>query len=444
MTLARELARYIRGVNYADIPAAARHEVARSLLNWLGCAVGGSQHAAIERTLAALLPFSAGSQCTLLGRHERMDALHAALINGMSAHVLDFDDTHLRTLLHPSVPVASALLALAERRPLSGREFLTAFIAGVEIECRIANAIWFAHNSHWYITGTAGVFGAAAASARALGLDEDQTTHALGIAAAQAAGTREMAGTMTKSFIHGRAAQNGMLAALLAQQGFTAAETSLEGPHGFAHVLAPERDLAMITAGLGATYEILHNSYKPFACGVVAHPVIDACIQLRNEHQLRAADIKSVALAVSPRALELTGIPSPPNGLKSKWSIYHSAAVALVDGAGGEHQYTDERVTDPEVRTLRENVSATADANLQEIAAGVSITMKDGTVFARHVERVVGCAENPMSDRDLDDKVRGLAHGILPDHRTAVLIATCWRIADLGDVAELARAASAQ
>ena len=384
MTLARELARYTVTANHADIPAAAQHEATRSLLNWIGCALGGSRHPAVVNALAALLPFSGGQECTLIGRREHIDALHAALINGMSAHVFDFDDTHLRTLLHPSVPVASSLLALAERQPVSGRDFLLAFIIGVEIECRIANAIWFAHNSHWYITGTAGVFGAAAASAHALGLNEDQTTHALGIACAQAAGTREMAGTMTKSFIHGRAAQNGLLAALLAQQGFTAADTSLEGPHGFVNVLAPERDLATITAGLGTTYEILANSYKPFACGVVAHPVIDACIQLRNEHKLRAGDIKSIALRVSPRALELTGIQAPPNGLKSKWSIYHSAAVALVDGAAGEHQYTDERVNALEVRTLRESVTAVADAQIKEVAAEVMVTLKNGTVLTKH------------------------------------------------------------
>ncbi len=442
MTLARELARYALNARFAAIPAAAQHEAARSLLNWIGCALGGSKHPAIEHALAALLPLSGGDQCTLIGRRERVDALHAALINGMSAHVLDFDDTHLRTLLHPSVPVASALLALAERQPLSGRDFLLAFIIGVEIECRIANAIWFAHNSHWYITGTTGVFGAAAAAARALGLNEDQTTHALGIACAQAAGTREMAGTMTKAFIHGRAAQNGVLAALLAQQGFTAAETSLEGPHGFAHVLAPEHDLAMITAGLGTTYEILANSYKPFACGVVAHPVIDACIQLRNEHDLRAEAIERVAMIVSPRALELTGIEAPPNGLKSKWSIYHSAAVALIDGAAGEHQYSDERVNDPEVRALRERVTATADAQLKEVAAKVAIALKDGSVLVKHVECVTGSAENPMGDGELEAKVRGLAHGILPAQQIDALIARCWTIAELADAGGLARAAA--
>ena len=442
MTLARELARYAITATDAGIPAAALHEAKRSLVNWIGCAVGGSTLPAVDYTIAALLPFAAGYQCSILGRHERTDALHAALINGLSAHVLDFDDTHLRTLLHPSVPVASSLLALAERQPMNGRDFLLAFIVGVEIECRIANAIWFAHNSHWYITGTAGVFGAAAASARVLGLDEDQTTHALGIACAQAAGTREMAGTMTKAFIHGRAAQNGLLAALLAQQGFTAAESSLEGPHGFANVLAPEHDLKAIAAGLGTTYEILQNSYKPYACGVVAHPVIDACIQLRNEHQLRAADIERVALRVSPRALELTGIQSPPNGLKSKWSIYHSAAVALVDGTAGEHQYTDERVNAPEIRALRASIIATADAQLKEIAAIVTVTLKNGKTHTKLVEKVIGSAENPMSDGDLENKLRGLAQGILPEARTAALIALTWRVAELDDVTQLARAAS--
>jgi len=442
-TAARTLARYAVTTAYADIPAAARHEAARSLLNWIGCAVGGSQHAAVDKALAALLPFAAGGQCTILGRRERTDALHAALINGLSAHVLDFDDTHLRTLLHPSVPVASALLALGEHQPISGRDFLLAFIVGVEIECRIANAIWFAHNSHWYITGTAGVFGAAAASARVLRLNENQTTHALGIAGAQSAGTREMAGTMTKAFIHGRAAQNGLLAALLAHQGFTSAESSLDGPHGFAHVLAPERDLAVLTAGLGTTYEILANSYKPFACGVVAHPVIDACIQLRHENKLNVADIERVALRVSPRALELTGIKEPPNGLKSKWSIYHSAAVALADGAAGEHQYSDERVNAPEVRALRAKISATADAQLTEIAAHVTVKLKNGSALEKRIDRVVGSAENPMSDRDLEMKVRGLARGVLPATQTDAMIALAWRIDELADVAEVARAAAA-
>jgi 2-methylcitrate dehydratase PrpD len=443
MTLAGQLARYARDAQLDDFPAAAQHEALRSVLNWAGCAVGGSNHAAVERALAALQEFSAGPQCSLFGRRERVDASHAALLNGMSAHVLDFDDTHLRTLLHPSVPVASALMALAERGPvLSGRAFLLAFLVGVEIECRIANAIWFEHKSHWYITGTAGVFGAAAAAARALALDEVQTAHALGVAAAQAAGMREMAGTMTKSFIHGRAAQNGLLAALLARQGFTAADTSLEGDNGFVKVMARKYDMTAITAGLGSTFEILSNSYKPYACGVVAHPVIDACIQLRNARPDLVRDIERISLRVSPRAIELTGIKSPPNGLKSKWSIYHSAAVSLIDGAAGEHQYTDARVNDAVVRSLRERIDAVADGTLSEIEAKVTLTFRDGTTLHRHVERVIGSAENPMSDRDLEAKVRGLAEGVLPAARTESMIGACWGLKDLDDAGTLARAAT--
>jgi len=440
MSLTGELSRFVLSLDGTRLPEKVRAEAARSVLNWAGCAVGGARHPAIDAAVAALLPFAAGTQCSLLGRTERTDALHAALINGMSAHVLDFDDTHLRTLMHPSVPVASSLMALAERMPITGEQFLAAFVAGVEVECRIANAIWFAHNADWYITGTAGVFGAAAACARVLGLDEAQATHALGLAAAQSAGTREMAGTMAKCFIHGRAAQNGMLGALLAQRGFTAAASALEGVHGFAHVLAAKRDMDAITAGLGTDWELLQNSYKPYACGVVAHPVIDACLRLRQAHRPDPAAIARVDLRVSARALELTGITSPPDGLKSKWSLYHSAAVALVDGAAGEHQYTDERVNDPLVRGLRGRVVASADPSLAEIEAHATLTMVDGAVHEVHVDAVVGSAANPMSDQELGDKVRGLAVGILPDVQVEVLIGACRGFEALPDVAAIARA----
>src|SRR5450759_4081505 len=187
MGVTRRLAQYVVGSQSADIPNAVRHEATRSLVNWLGCALGGSRHDAVTLALNALQPFAGPPQAGVIGRRERLDSLHAALISGMSAHVLDFDDTHLRTLMHPSVPVASSLLALAERRPLSGEDFLHAFVLGVEVECRVANAIYFAHNVNRYITGTAGVFGAAAAAGCVLGLDEQRMTSAFGIAATQAA-----------------------------------------------------------------------------------------------------------------------------------------------------------------------------------------------------------------------------------------------------------------
>ena len=273
----------------------------------------------------------------MLGRGERIDILNAALLNGISSHVFDFDDTHLKTIIHPAGPVASAILALSEYRPVSGTDFLNAFILGVEVECRIGNAVYPAHyDVGWHITGTAGVFGAAAAAGNLLGLDEQKMIWALGIAGTQSSGFREMFGTMCKSFHPGRAAQNGLSAALLADRGFTSSDRVLEAPRGFAHVMSTKRDFDEITGGLGEGYEIALNTYKPFACGIVIHPSIDGCIQLRNEHRLKAHDVASIELDVHPLVLELTGKKTPRTGLEGKFSVYHSAAVAIIHGAAGD------------------------------------------------------------------------------------------------------------
>ena len=441
MDVTRALARFVVTSKPADIPADAYREATRSLVNWMGCALGGSHHEAVTRAWDALRPFAGRPEATVLGRDIRTDCMHAALLNGMSAHVLDFDDTHLRTLVHPSVPVASALLALAERRPLSGDAFLHAFVLGVDVECRIANAIYASHIVNWYITGTAGVFGAAAAAGRVLGLDEQRMTFAFGIAATQAAGLREMAGTMCKSFVHGRAAQNGMLAAFLAERGFTSSEHAIEAPRGFAAVLAGVTDLSEITAGLGERFEIALNTYKPHACGVVCHPAIDGCLRLREAHRLNSSDIASIALRVHPLALKLTGIREPSGGLESKWSLYHSAAVAICDGAAGERQYDDARVRDPEVSALRAKVSAESDASLREDEAHVAIELVSGRRVEEHVEHATGSATNPLSDAGLETKFRQLADGVLASSQSEQLIGACWRVRELGDVAELARLA---
>jgi 2-methylcitrate dehydratase PrpD len=197
----------------------------RSLLNWAGCAIGGSGHETVDRAYAAVKPFSGKEEARLFGRPEKIDPLNAALLNGISSHVFDFDDTHLKTIIHPAGPVASALMALAEVRPMTGEELLHAFILGVEVECRIGNAVYPEHyDIGWHITGTAGVFGAAAAAGKILGLNEQQMVWALGIAGTQSSGFREMFGTMCKSFHPGRAAQNGLMSALLAQQNFTSSD----------------------------------------------------------------------------------------------------------------------------------------------------------------------------------------------------------------------------
>ena len=442
MEVTKTLAQFIVDSVFEDIPEKIRHEATRSLLNWLGCAVGGSHHETIEIALAALTPFAGPPQASVLGRGERLDIMHAALVNGISSHVFDFDDTHLKTVIHPSGPVASALLALAEYRPMSGADFLHAFILGVEVECRIGNAVYPSHyDVGWHITGTAGVFGAAAAVGRILGLNAQQMTWALGIAATQAAGLREMFGSMCKPFHPGRAAQNGMTAAYLAAKNFTSSEQGIEAPRGFAHVLATARNFDAITAGLGQSWEIALNTYKPFACGIVIHPIIDGCVQLRNEYNLEAGEIAGIELKVHPLVLELTGKKTPQAGLEGKFSVYHSAAVAIIHGAGGESVYSDASVRDPQVIELRDKVSASVDASMHEDAAHIAIRLQDGRVVEKFVEHAIGSLYRPMSDEDLEAKFRGLAADILSTGETDALIRLCWSVQKLKDAGEIARAA---
>jgi 2-methylcitrate dehydratase PrpD len=434
------LARFARDFDARAIPAAVRHEALRALLNWTGCAVGASRHPSVERALAALAPFSGPAQATVLGRGDRLDVFHAALINGIASHTFDFDDTHLRTVIHPAGPVASAILALAEQRPITGHAFVDAFVIGVEVECRIGNAVYPSHyDVGWHITGTAGVFGAAAAAGRLLGLTEQQMHWALGIAATTASGLREMFGSMCKPFHPGWAAKNGLYAAILAAQDFTSAAQPIEGKRGFANVLATERNYAEITERLGETWELAQNTYKPFACGIVEHPVIDGCIELRNAHRLRAEAIEAIDLDVHPLVLELTGKTSPQVGLEGKFSVYHSAAVAIIDGAAGEAQYSDARVRDPAVVALRDRVRAKVDRALHEDAACVRITLRDGRVLERFVEHAIGSLARPMTDAGLEDKFRGLVVPILGEPAAAQLMRALWALDESNSAGDVAR-----
>ena len=235
----RELARFVVDSRWTGLPREVRHEAKRALLNWLGCALGGCNDAAAGTALAAVREFAGPPQATVLGRRERLDILNAALVNAIGSNALDFDDTHLRTVIHPTVPVAAALTALAEHVPVTGAQFLHAFILGVEAECRIGLAVSPEHyNAGWHITSTCGVFGAAVACGKLLNLNEQQMTWALGIAATQAAGLTAVHGSMSKCFNMGHAARNGLTAALLARKGFTSSARALEAPRGFAHVLS--------------------------------------------------------------------------------------------------------------------------------------------------------------------------------------------------------------
>ena len=440
--ITRQLAAWTVELAHDDIPPPVREQGVRTFVNWLGCAVGGSTHETVDRALAAITPFAGPARASILGRTERLDELSAALVNGISSHVLDYDDTHLKTIVHPAGPVASALLAVAEKRGVDGKAFLTALVAGVEVECRIANAVYPDHYDRgWHITGTAGVFGAAAAVGKLLSLDRQRMSWAFGLAATQSSGLREMFGTMTKSFHPGRAAQNGALAAFFAQAGFDSSERGIEAPRGFANVLSTKQDYDEIVGGLGDVWEAGLNSYKPYACGIVIHPTIDGCQQLRERLGERVGGIRSVALVTHPLVLELTGKKTPRTGLEGKFSVYHAAATALLRGDGSPFAFTDEVVQDPAIVALRDRVSAEADPGVHEDAVRITVTLDDGSVETLDVEHALGSLERPLSNEALTDKFARQSAPVLGEAATAELIAAAWKLAELDDVGVVARAA---
>lgn len=438
----RTLARFIVESRPADIPAEVVHEAKRSLLHWIGCAIGGSRHAALECALETFQEFSGPREAGVLGRHERVDILLAALLNGISADALGFSDTHLKTVIHAGGVIGPPVLALAERTRTTGSDFLHAFLLGIEVACRVGLAVYPWHYARgWHITGTAGTFGAAAAAGKLLGLDAQRMTWALGIAATQAAGLREMFGSMCKSLHGGRAAQNGLSAALLARKGFTSSEHAIEAPRGFAHVLGEAPDLAAITAGLGTTFEVLQNTYKPFPCGVVIHPVIDGCVTLKSSHAGVAQEIRRIVLRVNPLVLELCGRKTPGTTSEAKLSVYHSAAAALHVGRMTEQEYALSCVTDPAVVALRDKVVATVDAAIREDETDVTLELANGTTLHHHVDYAIGSVQRPMSDADIEAKFRGLAGPVLPAAAVGQLIDKCWSVTELDDAAVLARLA---
>jgi 2-methylcitrate dehydratase PrpD len=355
--------------------------------------------------------------------------------------VHEYDDTLPKNIIHPSVPVASALFAYASANPVSGRDFVHAFILGFEVESRIGNAVYPAHyKAGWHITSTTGVFGAAAAIGKLIGLSTKQMVWAFGLAATQAAGIREMFGSMAKSFQPGRAAQNGYTAALLGKADFTAGEQALEGPRGFAAVTAAEHDLRKVTNDLGKDFELRYNAYKPYACGLVVHPTIDGCSQLHREFHPSPESIAGVRLRVAPLVLDLCNKSNFTRALETKYSIYHAAAIGLVRGKGGLQEFTEEAIRDPQLEHVRKVTTAVGDDSITEDQVHIEVVLRNGETLTKFVEQSLGNLHKPMSNEQLTEKFVDQAILALPHPQVDAVVEQCWRVDTLADVGELARA----
>ena len=436
-----QLANYLFTSKLSDIDQTVQAEARRSLLNWLGCAIAGSRDQTVETALAVSDEFSGPRLATVFGRTERLDALNAAFINGISSSVHTFDDTHLATLIHPTGPIAAALLALSEIRTISGADFLHALILGMEVECRLGNVLIVppaVGNVGWFMTGLAGAVGAAVAVGKALHFSEQRFVWAIGSAVLQAAGLRQVHASMGQSFPTGHAARAGLLAALLAEKNFTSSDTTLEGPKGFGHVYAQQPNFAALTNQLGQVFEMSLNTYKPYPCGIVIHPAIDACFEACQAGKLLPDSIGQISLVVHPLALDLTGRINPENSFEAQFSVYHWVACAVTLGAAGIQQGTDVVVRDPAIAAFRKRISITVQPSYSRSEASIEIVLRDGRVLTAHVLHCRGSAERPLTDDELSSKFLALVSPLLGEAKAHEIRLQCSEI-ETSEVSLLAK-----
>lgn len=436
---------YVLTTRWSDLPENVRREALRSFFNILGCTIGGARHEVVELADKSLAEYTGPPHATVIGRGRKADALHASLINCLSSSIYSYDDTHAEAVVHPSGPVAMAALALAERRPANGTDFLLACALGIEFVCRLSKAISVPPAKGcvaWSQTGVAAGIGAAIAAAKLLKLDATRLQYAIGIALSQAAGFRVMHATMVSSLMPAQAGQMGLRAAIMAQHGFTSSPAALEGHYGFLEVFAEQPNVDALAADLGTRFEILRNTYKPYPCGIVIHPIIDACLQLRREHVIDAAQVDSVRISASPGAMALCDRRNPQNELQAHVSLYHWTAAVLLRGTARIPELQDPTVQDPAVIAFQDKVATERDDSLKGDAAVVTITLKDGRSHTCRIDHCIGSAANPMTDEQLTHKFTDLAEPVIGTARTREMVERGWSVETAADVGDIARAAA--
>jgi len=397
-----------------SLPPEAVHAARRAILDCLGVALAGSTEPA-SRIMAEQARSQGGSpESTIWGNGGRVGAQNAALANGTSAHVLDYDDTSHSMPGHPSVPVLPAVMAVAERTGASGTEVLAAFVAGFEVECKLGRFTGQeSFDRGWHATTTLGVIGATAGAGRLLGLDEPRMRRALGMAVAQASGVRQNFGTMTKSFHVGRAAQSAILAAELASRGFTASENGIEGSQGYWDMFggAVSRDGDAMAAALGNPFDVVSPgiNFKAYPCCASTHAAIDAALQVADG--LLEGNIETVMVDVPYTAPLVLIHHRPTTPLAGKFSLEYCVAVALLDGEVGLGHFTEEAVRRADVQSVLRWVEYRTPDDWQKGAgpwklghARVEVRLKDGTVRRGETTVPRGDCSNPLGDEELETK----------------------------------------
>ena len=437
--LTRLVATHMTQSAWRELPHEVSRQVLRSFVNFLGCCVGGSQHEAVTKTAGALNFRQPVERSGVTRLPACPNTMLTALLYGLSSSVYAFDDTHAEAIVHASSPVGSAILALTREVPvpITGQDFLLAFGWGIEITCRLSKAISVAPargDLGWQQSGLTGAVGAAAACSMLLGLDSTRSASAMGIAACLAAGLRVAHGTMTMHLLPAHAASIGVEAALLAQVDFSGPLNALEGRYGYLSLFAQMANPGALRDGLGTRWELLANTFKPYPCGAVIHPVIDACLALRAEHSPDVSTISEVEIGVSETAAALADRVHPTSMTEAQVSLQHWAAATLLHGSAGIDQLAPAAIADARMVALRAKCRVIHSRHLAADAASVSVTLDSGQKMSRSVEHGLGSVSRPLGDEELSLKFLAQCAPILGDEEGRKLLHECWSLEERVDM----------
>ena len=453
-----EVAGFVVGTRAGDIPKDVAHLGKRSVLDGIGLALAGaaSECGHIARRYLDDLGIATEGGSTVIGSRLRLPARFAAFANGLAIHADDYDDTQLAVakdrvyglLTHPTAPALPPVLAIAERDRRSGADLMLAYQVGVEVECKVAEAILPRHYQHgFHSTATCGSIGAAAGAAKLLGLDREATRRALSLGATQAGGLRENFGTMTKPFHAGRAAENGVVAAEIAAMGFTASPNGLEADRGFFRAAGGGYSPEMIHDKLGRpwTFHSPGVSIKPHPSGSLTHPGMGAMLELIRQHDVKAEQVKRVSVGTNHNMPNALIHHRPKNELQAKFSMEFCMAILLLERRGGLEQFTDEVVNRADVQAMIAKVAfgvhpEAEAAGFDKMTTIIEVELTDGRRLETRADFGKGSPVNPMSDEELSEKFRECAAwGKLDRVRTEEVLKLLWRIEELADVGPLTR-----
>ncbi|MEV0068218.1 MmgE/PrpD family protein [Amycolatopsis sp. NPDC050768] len=442
LTRSRELAAFGASITADALPEPVVHNARRAFVDWTAAALAGSGEPAAAKLRGVVAAVGGDGPCTVVGTTLRTSPPFAALANAYTSHLLDYDDVYnpSATTIHLGSCVWPAVLAIGQARGLAGPALVAAYVAGFEVGARVACAAGPQHyESGWHVTGTAGHLAAAAAAANALGLSAEATTHALGCAATQAAGVREVYGSDTKAIHPGKAAMDGVLAALLAENGFTSTDTALEGERGLLRAITPRPHPELLTEGLGTDgsdthWHVLDNGHKLYPSASLTHPAIDAVLAL---DPVDPAEVAAIEVRMAGFAAAVTALAQPETGAAAKFSTAHCVAAALTRRHAGPAEFTDTVVADPVVAALRDKVTVLADEAVTKRGCLLRITLHDRTELRSTVEQNKGTPAAPLTDADLEDKLVTAGDATLGHQTTDLLVKSCWALDRLAGLDEL-------